>query len=143
MGKIYKYLIKKCEFNEKELNSYDIILEEYKDEINTEEEFNKTLSLLNHRRNIFETNNKLINFSIPIISIFISIAINYFTGEYLMYLIFAMTLLYTIKVLSDFIKIGPSANKLNTDFRIQILEQNKEIFIKKDKPSNNEKNNNT
>lgn len=131
MGKTNKHLIKNIEFEEQEVNSYDTILEEYKDEINTEEGFNKTLSLLKRKQIENENINNFINFSLTILAIFIAVSLNYAKGEYLLWLIGTMIALYIIKFLFDCIKIGPSANKFNIDNKIIILEQNKDVILNK------------
>jgi len=131
----------KQDIDEYTKESYDIILNEYKDEINTVDEYNKEVSLLKYLRDksgIFDSSIKF-NISLILItltafwSIFVFLYKIKFTIPFIIFtvLLFVVCFINLCKSFSFLKNRGNSITNQGIILRLHILEQNKDIILNK------------
>jgi uncharacterized membrane protein len=131
----------KPEFSKYEKKSYDKILNDYKNEIHTVDEYNKIVSLLKHEKNRQDNMKYLINFfliTVPLVLgfIFYNISKEFDTIDYdIMFLVACLGVLGFIMVkgtkIVNSIDNFPVFKDNYIGFGLIILEQNKKLFIEK------------
>jgi uncharacterized membrane protein len=131
----------KPEFSKNLKKSYDKVLDEYKNELHTVDEYNKMVSLLKHEKNNQDNLKYLINFFLVTVPLFLSIVFYNISIKLdsifnsIMFLVVSLGVLIFIILkgvkMVNSIDNFPAFKDSFIGFRLIILEQNKDVILNK------------